>query len=213
MTDAQGSRSERQSAAMHTGGNDDNDGDAIEAMGDGELVRWAQESPDDPAAFAELYRRHLPRVYRYLLARLGDQHLAQDVTAQTFLAALEGIASYRGSGEFGAWLLMIARNKAADSFRARRATVLLETIAELPSSAPSTEQQVLQRLQVEDVLRVFRTLAPERAEALALRIFCGMSIAEISAAMAKQEAAVKMLVYRALHDLRQRLGYRIEAEP
>jgi RNA polymerase sigma-70 factor, ECF subfamily len=207
MTDARGSQPDSQNAAMHAGG------DSVEAMSDEELVRRARECPNDPAAFAELYRRHLPRVYRYLLTRLGDQQVAQDATAQTFLAALEGIASYRGSGTFRAWLLMIARNKAADVFRTRRATVLLETVADLPSSAPSPEQEVVMRLQLEEVLRALRSLSPERAEAVALRLFGEMSIAEISAAMEKPEAAVKMLVYRALRDLRQRLGYTIEAEP
>lgn len=207
MTDAQGSRPDHQIAATYAGGK------SVEAMSDEELVRQAQECPDDSAAFAELYRRHLPRVYRYLLARLGDQHAAQDVAAQTFLAALEGIASYHGGGAFRAWLMMIAHNKAADVFRARRATVLLEAVAEMPSYAPSPEQEVLTRLQLEEVLRALSVLSPERAEALTLRIFGGMSIAEISATMEKQEAAVKMLVYRGLRDLRQRLGYRIEAEP
>ncbi len=207
MTDAQGNRPDGQPTAMHAGGN------SVEAASDEELVRWARECPSDPAAFAELYRRHLPRVYRYLLTRLGDQQAAQDATAQTFLAALEGIAGYRGSGEVRAWLLTIARNKAADVFRTRHVTVLLESVAELPSSAPSPEHEVAMRLQLEEVLRALRVLSPERAEALTLRVFGGMTIAEISVAMEKQEATVKMLVYRALRDLRQRLGYRIEAEP
>lgn len=207
MTDAQGRFADGQGATTHAGA------DAAEAVSDEELVQRAQEYPADPTAFAELYRRHLPRVYRYLLARLGDQHVAQDVTAQTFLAALEGIGNYRGSGEFRAWLLMIAHNKAADVFRTRRATVPLEAVVEMPSSSPSPEQVVTTRLQLEEVLRAMRTLSPERAEALALRIFGGMSIAEVGAAMEKQETAVKMLVYRAVRDLRERLGFRIEAEP
>lgn len=207
MTDAQSRLADGQSAAIHTGD------DRAEVLGDGELVRWAQEHPDDPEAFAALYRRHLPRVYRYLLARLGDPYLAQDATAQTFLAALEDIGSYWGSGEFRAWLLMIAHNKAMDSFRARRATVSLEAVVEMPSSAPSPEQVVTTRLQLEDVLRAMRSLSPDRAEALTLRIFGGMSVAEVGAAMEKQEAAVKMLVFRALRDLRERLGVGSEAEP
>lgn len=207
MTDAQSRLADGQGAAIHMGG------DTAEAVGDGQLVRRAQEYPDDPTAFAELYRRHLPRVYRYLLTRLADPYLAQDATAQTFLAALEGIGMYRGSGEFRAWLLVIAHNKAMDIFRARRATVPLEAAVEMPSSAPSPEQVVAARLQLEEVLHAMRSLSPDRAEALALRVFGGMSVAEVGAAMDKQDAAVKMLVYRALRDLRERLGFRIEAEP
>lgn len=207
MTDAQGSRPDGDRIATQTSGQ------SFEAMRDEELVLLAQEHHDDPAAFAELYRRHLPRVYRFLLARLGETQAAQDATAQTFLAALEGIGNYRASGAFGAWLMMIARHKAADDFRTRRTTMVLDAAAELPATAPSTEQQVVTRLQLQEVLGAMRALSPERAEALSLRIFVGMSIAEISKVMDKREAAVKMLVYRALEDLRQRLGYGIEAEP
>lgn len=207
MTDAHGRLVEEPGAALHTSG------DATDATSDEELVRRAQDIPDDPAAFAELYRRHLPRIYRYLMARLSDPYLAQDATAQTFLAALEGIGSFRGSGEFRAWLLMIAHNKAMDIFRARRATVPLEAVVDVASPAPSPEQVVTRQLQLEEVLRAMRSLSPDRAEALALRIFGEMSVAEVGAAMEKHDAAVKMLVYRALRDLRERLGIRIEAEP
>jgi RNA polymerase sigma-70 factor (ECF subfamily) len=207
MTDTQGSRPAGDHTAIQTSGN------SFDAMRDEELVRLAQERHDDPAAFAELYRRHLPRVYRFLLARLGEAQAAQDATAQTFLAALEGIGNYRASGTFGAWLMMIARHKAVDDFRARRTTVMLEAAAELPAPAPSPEQQVVTRLQLQEILEAMRALSPERAEALSLRMFGGMSVTEISKVMDKREAAVKMLVYRALVDLRQRLGYGIEAEP
>lgn len=172
----------------------------------------AQRARSDPAAFATLYRRHLDPVYRYLLVRLGDHHLAQDATAQTFLAALEGIASYRGQGKFAAWLLSIARHKSADAFRERRPNLSLEVAETLPATTPSPERIVAARIQLEQVARALRTIAPERAEALALRVVGGLSLAETSVVMGKSEAAVKMLVHRAVTDLRERLSLTLEAE-
>jgi RNA polymerase sigma-70 factor (ECF subfamily) len=177
---------------------------------DGALALAARQSP---AAFAELYRRHLPRVYRYLLARTGDIHQAQDLAAQTFLAALEHIAAYRGQGEFAAWLLTIARNKAHDHFRrGRRPTLPLDAAAEMAAPGPAPEQLVAGRLEVEQVAHALRTLAPDRSEALALRLFSGLSIAEVGRVMGKSEAAAKMLVHRAMRDLRERLAFEGEAE-
>lgn len=197
MTDAHGSHPDGQAAAT-------------EQMQDDDAL--ARQARQDPAAFAELYRRHLPRVYRYLLARLGDVHQAQDVTAQTFLSALENIATYRSRGNFPAWLLGIARNKAVDLYRARRVTVPLEAAAEVESLGPSPEQLAADRLQMEQVARALRALAPDRAEALALRIFSGLSVAEVGTVMGRSEAAVRMLVHRAIRDLRERLAFGIEAE-
>ena len=166
----------------------------------------AQRAVSDPDAFAALYRRHLDRVYRYVLVRLGDHFLAEDVTAQTFLAALEGIGSYRGDGAVSAWLLSIARNKAADALRRQRGTLPLDAAAELASPQPSPEHVAAARLQLQQVVRVLRAIAPERGEALALRIFGGLSVAETARVLGKSEAAIKMLVLRATQDLRVRLA-------
>jgi RNA polymerase sigma-70 factor, ECF subfamily len=169
----------------------------------------ARKARGDADAFAQLYRRHVDRVYRYLLIRLGDQHLAQDTTAQTFLAALEGIHAYRGDGALVAWLLGIARNKAADAFR-QQPTLPLEAAVEVASPQPSPERVAVARADLEQVTRALRTIAPDRAEALSLRIFGGLSVAETGAMLGKSEAAVKMLVLRAVQDLRERLAFMME---
>jgi RNA polymerase sigma-70 factor, ECF subfamily len=172
----------------------------------------AQKARSNPDAFAVLYRRHLDRVYRYVLVRLGDHFLAQDVTAQTFLAALEGIRSYRGDGTFAAWLLSIARNKVADVLRRQHITLPLESAAEQASPQPSPERVVAARAELQQVIRALHVIAPERGEAVALRIFGGLSVAETARLLGKSEAAVKMLVLRATQDLRERLTYGVEEE-
>lgn len=172
----------------------------------------AREATENPAAFAELYRRHVNRVYRYLSVRVGDVHDAQDLTAQTFLAALEGIAGYRGQGNCAAWLLGIARRKAADHFRRDRTTLPLDAAAHVPDPNPLPDAVVEQRLRLERVARALRSLSPDRAEALALRVFGGLNAAEVGRVMGKSEAAVRMLVHRAVRDLRERLAPATEAE-
>ena len=60
----------------------------------------ARNALADEDAFAELYRQYVTRVYRYHMARTGNEQDAEDLTSQTFLAALEGIRSFRGDGVF-----------------------------------------------------------------------------------------------------------------
>lgn len=170
--------------------------------GDATLARRASENP---AAFAELYRRHVDHVYRYLLLRTGNVDDAQDLTTQTFIAALERIGSYESRGTFRLWLLGIARHKAADFFRRSRRTVPLESVEMVPHPGPLPDEMVSQSLQMESVVSALHLLAPDRAEALTLRIMGELSAAEIAALMGKSEAAVKMLIHRAWRDLRRRL--------
>jgi RNA polymerase sigma-70 factor (ECF subfamily) len=166
-----------------------------------------QAAIGDRLQFGELYHRYVGRVYKYIFARVGDTHDAQDLTSQTFLAALQDIDRYRGCGQFAAWLFTIARCRIVDHFRASRQTVPLDMAEAVPHPGPSPDNLAEQQLQIQQVARALRTLAPGRAEALTLRVFAELSTGEIARMMGKSETAVRMLVSRAMSDLKARLEY------
>jgi RNA polymerase sigma-70 factor (ECF subfamily) len=173
-------------------------------------VELARRVPHDPDAFTELYHRYLPGIYRYHLARTGHVQEAEDLTAQTFLTALESITSFRGKGSFSSWLFGIASHKLADHYRRSRIELPLEEAEQLHSPAPHPEETVQQRLDLERVAHVLRFISPDRAEALVLCLFGGLSLAEAAQSVGKSEAAVKMLVHRGLCDLQERLAVHLE---
>lgn len=174
---------------------------------DAVLVKQAQQ---DMTRFTALYQRYVTRVYRYALGRVGNEADAQDITSQTFIAALENIHKFRGNSQFSTWLLGIARHKVADLYRRRRPEEDLETAVSIPDTGNNTEALVTQQLQIAQVAEKLRTLAPDRAEALSLRLFGGLEVPEIAHLMGKQEAAVRMLVFRGLRDLQARLNPTVE---
>ena len=90
---------------------------------------------EDQAAFAQLYRRYADSIYRYLLTQVSDPPDAQDLTAQTFAAALRTIDRYRAEGSLAAWLTIIARNQAVNFYRRRRREVPLDD--DTPLNAPA----------------------------------------------------------------------------
>ncbi|MFZ2095585.1 MAG: sigma-70 family RNA polymerase sigma factor [Anaerolineales bacterium] len=175
-----------------------------------EDVELARRAAHDPDAFTELYHRYLPGIYRYHLARTGHVQEAEDLTAQTFLTALESINSFRGLGSFSSWLFGIASHKLADHYRRSRTELPLEEAEQLHSPIPLPEETVSQRLDLARVARVLRLISPERAEALVLCLFAGLSLAEAAQAVGKSEAAVKMLVHRGICDLQERLAVHLE---
>ena len=168
----------------------------------------SSDEDDKRRAFAAVYRQHVDAVYRYVLIRVGSQADAQDVTAQTFVSALDHFYAYRGEAEIAAWLLGIARHKVADHFRAkgRRAAVSLSDDDRLTDETAAPEETVILRLQIERAAAALNALAPDRAEALRLHVFGGLSIKEAAAVMGKHDSAVKMLISRGLADLRTRLN-------
>jgi RNA polymerase sigma-70 factor (ECF subfamily) len=170
---------------------------------DVELARRAARNPD---AFTELYHRYLPGIYRYHLARTGHVQEAEDLTAQTFLTALESISSFSGRGSLSSWLFGIASHKLADHYRRSRIELPLEEAENLQSTVPLPEEAAMQHLELARVARVLRLISPERAEAVLLCLFGGLSISEAAHTVGKSEAAVKMLVHRGLCDLQERLA-------
>ena len=171
---------------------------------DARLVTAARQ---DRSAFVALYRRYLPRVYRYVYRRVGNQQDAEDVTASVFTEALECLEDYREQGSFAGWLFTIAHHRVADHHRQQRERISLEEVAPaLSNSGPGPEALALQRDRLERVTQVLDELTPDRQEALTLRFFGELSNKEVAQVMGKSEAAVKMLVYRALRQLRRSCG-------
>lgn len=155
----------------------------------------------DPAAFAELYRRYVRRVYRYLYSHVGEAAEAEDLTAQVFTAAWESRHRYQERGAFAAWLFRIARNKIADHFRRRRPQVSLES-----DDPPLKEEwdplgQLVHTESLQRLSRLVNCLQPTEIELLRLRFAAELTYAEMGVALGQSEAASKMAVRRLLDRL------------
>ncbi len=159
----------------------------------------------DPAAVSALYRRYLDRVYRYLVARVGSQAEAEDLTSQVFLAVIEGLPRYKERGLFTAWLFSIARRKASDYYRHRRLQTALDD--SLHTSFPTDEPlaQVLQVEELDCLKKVIAGLHEEERELLRLRFAACLNFCEIAAVFNRRESAVKMSLYRLLERIQQQM--------
>lgn len=177
---------------------------ALLDVDDGQLAKAAGS---DPQAFDLLYRRHVTAVYRYCFVRTNSVNEAEELTSQVFLAAWEGLPTYRGKGAFAAWLFGIARRKCADFQRRRyrQTEADLDTAVSLPdgdNDAP--EEFTFKRGVLDCVQQQLSQLSADRQEALRLRFWGGLSVKETAVVMRKSEGAVKMLVSRAVAELKER---------
>lgn len=143
--------------------------------------------PDRGADLLALYDRALPEVYGYLASRCSDRALAQDLTAETFLAAVSAGANQpRTVG----WLIGIARHKLADHWRWQaRQQRLIESVA--GAAAPDDALDVLRAREV------LGGLAPQHRAALTLRYLDGLSVPETAAVLERTVHATEALLVRA----------------
>jgi len=164
----------------------------------------------NPARFVELYQLYQQRIYTYHLSRTCNPNEAEELTSQTFLAALENLDHYNEKRSFGGWLFGIAQHKRADFYRKLYRELPLEKAENEPAPDPSPEEQAVSHLDMAAVARGLQQLPANQVEALSLRIFGGLSTAQVGKLMGKSEAAVKMLVLRGLRNLQQKLVRNLE---
>lgn len=169
----------------------------VQDPSDAQLVVAAQAQP---AAFDALYRRYLPAVYRYVRVRVGSTEDAEDVTAAVFMDVLASLPGYREQGRFPAWLFTIARRRLM-AHRRRSAKLELIDADDVTAPPAGTTDDLLDLLS-----RALPQLTEERQEALRLRFFGGLPVAEVARLMGKGESATKMLIHRGLAQLRDLLA-------
>lgn len=163
----------------------------------------------DQTAISLLYKRFLPVVYRYAMARVGDMHAAEDVTSETFFAMVEGIGTTRAVDELGfaAWLLGVARNKVAMHFRAQRFRPDIRH--ELPEDAhPYTTAEEADPLTVitareswSEVVAALNLLTEEQRAVVLYRCILGFSTEDVAQLLDKRPGTIRALQFRALASL------------
>ncbi len=165
-----------------------------------------------PAAFAASYRTYAVPLYRYFYQHIGNAADAEDLTATTISKALAGLASYAGRAPLAAWLFGIARHTLHDFQRHRGTSVpLADADASLADATPLPEQSVVAQERWGDLHARIRRLPANQREALTLRYFGALPIAEIALVLDRSDGAVKLLIHRALTTLRAQ--YRQEDQP
>jgi RNA polymerase sigma-70 factor (ECF subfamily) len=165
----------------------------------------------DEAAFRAWYEQALPRVYGYLLRRTGDSAWAEELTQQTFLAAVGTRAPFRGEAEPATWLIAIARHALADDLRRRDRRerglfgIRIGSVMVEPGHDPLASQS--DRV---DVRAAVASLPALQRAAVILCYVDGLPVRAAAAVIHKSEKATESLLSRARANLRLALG---EEEP
>ncbi len=167
-------------------------------------ARLVAEAFRDRRAFGRLYALYVQPLFRYLYSRIGGVPEAEDVTAQTFLAALESFGRYRHDGHFAAWLFGIARNKAADYFRQRRTQTPLEN-AECVAAESDLLQGAIRSERSATLAKLITTLPEDDRELIRLRYVAELNFSVIGRLQGRSEAAAKKALYRLLARLQSQL--------
>jgi RNA polymerase sigma-70 factor (ECF subfamily) len=185
----------------------------------------------DGAAFAALAGPHRRAVFRHCYRMLGSGVDAEDATQDTLERAWRRLATYDGSGPFGAWLQKIATNICLDGLRARRTRIgpggsgppaapgtlpgppdpeltWVEPVRDLDLRGPGDPQdEVVRREEISlAFVAALQRLAPRQRAALLLHDVLAFSHAEVAEVLGTSASAVNSLLSRARETARANVG-------
>lgn len=160
-------------------------------------------------ALALLYEFYLPRVYRYVAARLGGGEDAEDVTEEIFLKIIHNLGSFTWRGlPFGAWVFRIARNEVVTHVRRQRYRGSNAQLSEsIPDLSVDHVADVERQAQLDIVREASEKLPEAQRQVIALRFGAGLSVAETASALNKSENNVKVLQHKAIAKLQKMVGH------
>jgi len=177
----------------------------------------------DQQAVGQLYDAYVEPLFRFCVARVGNETDAEDLTEEIFLKVIRSIDGFEwrplgrtdgspdGTDEeerspFRAWLFRIARNHVISHYRRQSTRKSDGEVPEwIPDEALGPAELTERSVTIDEVFRVVEALPTAQREVIQLRFGAGLSIAETAEALDKQQTNVKVLQHKGIKRLKELL--------
>ena len=166
-------------------------------LDEAELLARARQLDND--ALAQAHDLYYGPVYRYVLFRVSDQHIAEDLTSEVFVRLLDALQSRQPpQTALRGWLFTVAAHLVSDHFRRsyRRPEATLDDT--IPSTASGPAEHAETQNDRENLRTALNLLTEEQKQVLALRFGQELPIQTVAQTLGKSEGAVKQLQARAI---------------
>jgi RNA polymerase sigma-70 factor (ECF subfamily) len=163
---------------------------------------------DQGAELLALYDRALPQVYGYLLPRCGSEAVAEDLTAETFLAAVTAVQKQTVERMTTAWLVGVARHKLVDHWRRQAREDRNVQVVENEAAVAGPEDPWDEQLDATSAHQALAELRGHHRAALTLRYLDGLSVPEVADHLGRTVHATEALLVRARSAFRRAYGDR-----
>ncbi|MBI5054421.1 MAG: sigma-70 family RNA polymerase sigma factor [Chloroflexi bacterium] len=169
----------------------------------------AQSQQGDQDAFTTLYRNYVQAIYRYCFFRVQDSDQAEDLTADVFLKAVDGLPHYNERGlPFGAWLFRIAHDRVVDFYRKTGRHPVVELKDDFISDDLAPEVSIEITESHDRLYEAISHLTDEQQAVIQFRFMENWSLEDTGYMMNKTANAVKALQHRALQSLQRYFSQR-----
>lgn len=173
---------------------------------DADIALMARVASGDRAAMRALFGQHNVRVFRFLVRRLRNEALAEEVTNEVFLDIWRQAGRYEGRSALSTWMLAIAHNKAVSLLRKRSEDSLDDEAAQqVPDQDDDPEQHAQKRSKAAVMREMLETLSDEHKAVIDLVYYHEKSVREVAEITGVPEATVKTRMHYARKQLGEKL--------
>ena len=165
------------------------------------------ERGDKVTDFEKVYKEYFNDVYLYIKRLSGDEHIAEEITSETFFKALKSIDSFRGDCEIRVWLCQIAKNSFYTYIKKNSKIQNVEEaeLIKLPDNNNNVADEVTSKLQAFEIQKVLHEIDEPYREVFMWRVYAELSFKEIAGIFNKNENWACVTYHRARNQIKKRL--------
>ncbi len=165
-----------------------------------------EKAKTDDVAFEQLYYHYFPKIYSYVIKRVGSREVAEDIVSDVFMKAFANLKKYQSRGfSFGAWLYRIATNALTDHYRkgARHPEDQNEDALQNQATEERADDAAKVKTDRAAIEKVLSNLPERYSQAVYLRYFAEMEIYEVAEIMKVSKAHASVLIHRSLESFKR----------
>lgn len=149
--------------------------------------------------FEKVYKAYFMDVFRYLKKLTRDEHLAEEITSETFFKAMKSLHSFRGDCDIRVWLCQIAKNCYFSYLKKHRKSIPIEYLEAIDFSGQTAtvEESIMEHSDALHIHTLLHNLAEPYKEVFMLRVFGELSFKQIGKIFGKTENWACVTYHRA----------------
>lgn len=156
--------------------------------------------------FEEIYKTYFKSVYKYIRQFSGNEHIAEEITSETFFKAMQSADKFRGECDVRVWLCQIAKNTYRSYLKKNKKTISIDDdIENTIDSAQSVEDKVAERGDARRIRDILHEIPQPYKEVFMWRVFGELSFKEIGELFNKTDNWACVTYYRAKKMIQSRL--------
>ena len=157
--------------------------------------------------FDEIYKSYFKGVFLYVMQLTGNEHIAEEITSETFLKAIKSIDKFRGDCDMRVWLCQIAKNTYLSYLKKNKRVSSIDDLdlQDIPTADSLVETQISEQEDARQIRKILHEMGEPYKEVFMWRVFGELSFKEIGNLYEKTDNWACVTYHRARKMIQRRL--------